>query len=131
MDGSQRAIVWRYFAPIVEDKALMDAKQVRFFSHWARLRPLPQCGLNLWARLRPLPQRGLNLGRGYDLFPSVEWTLGETGSCQGQPCSQSLKEQCQPYHELYQLLLIRGANVIIEYNAVAPVVIAKTAPVNE
>ena len=44
-----------------EEKVLMDAKHVRFFSHWARLRSLPQRGLNLWARLRPLPQRGLNL----------------------------------------------------------------------
>ena len=56
----------RYGAPVVEgnaenlnmEKVLMDAKHVRFFSHWARL--------------RPLPQRGLNLGRGSDLYPSVD-----------------------------------------------------------
>ena len=66
-----------------EEKVLMDAKHVRFFSHWARLRSLPQRGLNL-------------LGAGSDRYPSVDWTLGETGSCQSQPCSWSLKEQCMP-----------------------------------
>ena len=39
----------------------MDVKHVRFFSHWARLRQLPQRGLNLWVGVRPLPQRGLYL----------------------------------------------------------------------
>ena len=79
VDGSQRANVWRYVAPVVEnnaenlneEKVLMNAKHVRFFSHRA------------W--LRPLPQRGLNLRRGSDRYPNVDWTLGDTGSCQSQP----------------------------------------------
>ena len=66
VDRSQRANVWRYVVPVVEGnaenlnkkKVLINAKHVRFFSHWARPRPLPQRGMNLWARLRPLHQRG-------------------------------------------------------------------------
>ena len=68
----------------------MDTKHVRFFSHWARLRPLPQRGLyfwarlrlspqrglNLWARVRPLPQRGLYLWARHDRYPSVDCTSG-------------------------------------------------------
>ena len=55
LDGSQRDNISKYVALVVEgnaedpnkEKVLMDAKHVRFFSHWARLRPLLQRGLNL------------------------------------------------------------------------------------
>ena len=33
---------------LTEEKVLVEAKLKRFFSYWARLRPLPQCGLDLW-----------------------------------------------------------------------------------
>ena len=46
--------------------------------------------MNLWARLRPSP-RGCTFGRGLRPLPQIDWTLGETGSCQNQPCSRSLK----------------------------------------
>ena len=110
----------RYVAPVVEgnaenlneEKVLMDAQHVKFFSHWARLRSLHQRGLNLLGAAPTVtPAWTEPFGRGSDRYPSVDWTLGETESFQSQPCSRSLKEQCQPYHVWHQLLLIRGASV--------------------
>ena len=57
----------RYVAPVVEgngeslneEKVLMDAKHVRFFSYWARLRPSP-------------PARTEPFGRGSDRHPSAD-----------------------------------------------------------
>ena len=78
-------ISMRYVAPVVEgngeslneEKVLMDAKHVRFFSYWARLRPSPQRGLNLLGAAPTVtPARTEPLGAATTVTPAWTKPLG-------------------------------------------------------